>query len=189
MERQRHRRLRWGLLFGIIIAFLAVSAVLLQPWSWDEPSENEYTPPDDSHVQSGIVAPDFSLIDLEGASFQLSDVRGRVVVIDFMATWCGPCRAAMPHYGAIWEQYANAIVMISIDVDPFESEETLRSFANEFPYATWTWAKDTANLGQTYHIIAIPSTVIVDQEGYIRFTHIGVINAATLSEEIEQLLR
>jgi thiol-disulfide isomerase/thioredoxin len=151
--------------------------------------ENEFMPPEDSQVPMGTLAPDFSLIDLEGTPVQLSDFRGRLVVIDFMATWCSACRAAMPQYGAIWEQYANTLVVMSIDVDPFETEETLRSFANEFPYATWIWARDTANLGQTYHITAIPSTVIIDQEGYIRFTHIGVIDAATLSHEIEQLLR
>ena len=118
----------------------------------------------------------------------MSDYKGRVVVIDFMATWCGPCRVEMPHYGTIWEKYGETIVILSIDIDPNETEQTLRSFSQEYPYATWIWAIDTFNLGQPYQVTAIPTTVIIDQDGYIRFTHIGVTPAATFIQEIDQLL-
>ncbi len=94
----------------------------------------------------------------------------------------------MPHYGAIWEKYGDAIVLMSIDIDPRESEETLSAFAQEFPYATWIWARDTANLGQAYQVTAIPKTVIIDQDGYIRFTHTGVTPASAFIQEIDQLL-
>ena len=90
----------------------------------------------------GVLATDFSLSNLDGNPFKLSDFRGRVVVIDFMATWCGPCRMAMPNYGTIWEEYGETIVIMSIDIDPNESEQTLRKFFQEFPYATWIWARD-----------------------------------------------
>ncbi len=136
----------------------------------------------------GVLARDFSLTDLDGNPFKWSDFRGRVVVIDFMATWCGPCRMAMPNYGTIWEEYGETIVIMSIDIDPNESEQTLRKFFQEFPYATWIWARDTFNLAQLYQIATIPKTVIIDQEGYIRFTHIGIISAATFIQEINQLL-
>ena len=136
----------------------------------------------------GVLATDFSLTDLDGNPFKLSDYRGSVVVIDFMATWCGPCRVEMPHYGTIWEEYDETIVIMSIDIDPNESEQTLRNFSQEFPYATWIWARDTFNLGQPYQVTAIPTTVIIDQAGYIRFTHVGVTPAATFIQEINQLL-
>jgi len=136
------------------------------------------------------LASDFSLTDLDGNSFQLSDFRGKVVVIDFMATWCGGCRQLMPQLKVVWEKesYSDRIVLMSIDVDPTESAETLRSFAQEFPYATWIWARDTADLAQAYEVTGIPKTVIIDQDGYIRFTHTGVEPAATFIQEIDQLL-
>ena len=68
------------------------------------------------------------------------------------------------------------------------SAETLRSFAQGFPYATWIWARDTANLGQVYQVAGIPKTVIIDQDGHIRFTHTVVTYASTFIEEIDQLL-
>jgi len=54
---------------------------------------------------------------------------GKVVVLDFMATWCGPCRLQMPHFKVVGERYDREIVLISIDVDPRESPEVLRPFA------------------------------------------------------------
>lgn len=139
---------------------------------------------------TGTLAPDFSLTDLNGDAFRLSDFKGKVVVIDFMATWCGPCRQQLPHLKVIWEKedYSDKIVLMSIDIDPAESAETIRSFAQGFPYATWIWARDTANLRQAYQVAGIPKTVIIDQDGYIRFTHTGVTYASTFIEKIDQLL-
>lgn len=134
-----------------------------------------------------VLAEDFSLNDLNGNPFKLSDFRGKVVLIDFMATWCGPCRLQMPHYGTILEEYGDEIEMMSIGIGP-ESEEALTAFAQGFPYATWIWAKDTANLGWIYQVTRIPKTVIIDQNGYIAFTHTGVISASTLITEIDTLL-
>ena len=133
-------------------------------------------------------AQDFSLIDLNGNNFSLSLFQGKVVVIDFMATWCGPCRLQMPYYEIVWEEFGDRIVIISIDIDVIESEDTLRLFAQEYPYATWIWARDTDYISAAYKITNIPTTVIIDQEGYIRFTHIGVTGSLTLIQEIEELL-
>jgi thiol-disulfide isomerase/thioredoxin len=189
MEEPRNRNIWWTVLVVIIVAILAGSIFLFLHASSTEPSQNDDVHQEDNSDQPSNLAPDFSIPDLEGTLFQLADVRGRIAVIDFMATWCGPCRAAMPHLGAIWEQYGETIIMISVDIDPVESEETLQQYVNEFPHATWIWAKDRVNLAQSYQIIAIPTTVIIDQDGLIRFRHVGVVDASTMSQEIEQLLQ
>ena len=136
----------------------------------------------------GTVAPDFSLVDLEGNTFRLSEIRGKVVVIDFMATWCGPCLLQISEYKAVWGEFKDEIVLISIDIDPGESEDILRAFIQQFTYATWTWARGTANLAEAYEVAYIPKTVIIDQEGHIRYSHVGVTSASALIQEIEDLL-
>ena len=143
-----------------------------------------------SQGNEGVLAPDFSLTDVEGNSFRLSDFRGKVVVLDFMATWCGGCRAEIPHLGDIWEKedYRDSLVLVSIDIDPGESVETLRSFAQDFQYATWIWARDTVNLAQAYEVVYIPKIVIIDMDGYVRFTHDGLTGASVLISEIDELL-
>ena len=77
---------------------------------------------------------------------------------------------------------------MSIDVDPTESAEALEAFAQNFPYATWIWGRDTVNVGQAYQVVYIPKVVIVDQDGYIRFSHTGVTHASTFLEQVDQLL-
>ena len=62
------------------------------------------------------------------------------------------------------------------------------NYSKEFPYATWIWAKDTANLGILYEVEYIPKTVLIDPDGYIRFEHIGVTDPSIFITEIEELL-
>jgi len=166
-------------LYGLSVVLVIIASAIIGGWYVLQPRGQE---------PSKVLAANFSLIDLNGNSFSLSDFKGKVVVIDFMATWCGPCREEMPHYGVIWGKYQGKMVLMSIDIDPRESEETLGTFAQEFPYATWIWARDTANLGQVYQVTAIPKTVIIDQDGYIRFVHVGVTDSSTFIQEIDQLL-
>jgi len=143
-------------------------------------------------LASGALAPDFALIDLDGRAFRLSDFRGKVILIDFMATWCGPCRQQMSHLKVIWEKedYRDKVVIISIDVDPSTPIENLKSYRQGYPYATWIWAKDAAEqrVAISYGVRAIPTIVIIDQEGYVRFVHVGVTDASTLIREIDSLL-
>jgi thiol-disulfide isomerase/thioredoxin len=139
---------------------------------------------------SGTQAPDFALTDLDGNAFRLSDFKDKVVVLDFMATWCGPCKQQIPHLRAIWEKYRDRVVIISIDVDLSESEDVLRSYRHNYPYATWIWAKDIAEqrVAVVYGVRAIPTIVVIDQEGYIRFLHVGLTDSSTLAREIDELL-
>lgn len=136
--------------------------------------------------QSGTVAPDFTLTDIDGNVFSLSDFSGKVILIDFMNTGCGSCREQIPHFKVIHEEYGNEVVIMSIAINPRESVKLLRSFIEQFPYATWIWAKD-GYLAEVYKVIYIPSVVIIDKMGILRFTHRGVTEASTLNREISQL--
>lgn len=188
METWQNGKRKYAILAVVVFAILAGSAFFLQLQA-NESSQNDNGRNDDTPDQPATTAPAFAMPDLTGALFQLSDAQGQIVIIDFMATWCGPCRAAMPHLGAIWERYNDTIMMISIDIDPVESEATLQQYADEFPYAKWLWAKDTVNVAQRYQITAIPTTVIIDQAGAMRFRYVGVVDAATMSRDVEQLLQ
>jgi thiol-disulfide isomerase/thioredoxin len=90
-------------------------------------------------------APDFTLIDLDGNIFTLSDKTGQIVLLDFMATWCGPCQAAMPDLVKLYEEFGDKVVMISISVDPsFDTDEVLSGWRDQWG-ASWIHARDLAD--------------------------------------------
>jgi len=130
------------------------------------------------------IASDFSLTDIDGVEFSLSDYRGKVVMLDFFATNCLPCVAEIPHLKVVHEEFGQDLVTISISVRPsLDSIEKLQQFRQEHEI-DWIVARDTAGLLKIY-VFAIPTIVIIDQLGYIRYVHSGGLTAAsTLSQEI-----
>ena len=179
-DQRKKRKNRLLLIFLIAILILAGFSSI---WYYTQSSKSLPSTTDNKEL-----ALDFSLVDLEGNSFSLSDFRGKIVIVDFMAIWCGPCKDQIPHYGVVWEQYRDEVVIISVDVDPNETPEMLTKFSSEFPYATWIWATDTAYVGIDYKIYSMPTTIVVDQNGYISSRHNGVTKSPVLIEEIEQLI-
>ncbi len=123
----------------------------------------------DLGAKSGDLAPAFDLVDLEGVPLNLSTFAGRVLVLDFMSSTCGPCRVQMPH---LLELNASRpdIAIISVSVDPSESNATLAAFRDEFE-AEWPFAKGPYfGIREDYGVLTLPKTVVIDGEGRISFS-------------------
>lgn len=115
-------------------------------------------------------APNFTLVDINGNTFTLSNIPAEVVLIDFFATWCGPCRAEIPVLGSLYHEYSrDQLEIISISS---EDESTLRNFAQQ-QNMEWIVARDTVGVSEDYGITYIPRTFLVDADGYIRYDHTG----------------
>jgi len=134
-------------------------------------------------------AQDFELVDINGKSFSLSEHLGKVVLLDFFATWCGPCIMEIEHLQALHREYSSEqLVILSISVDiEIDSLLKLQLFAQQ-NQMQWTVARDTDNVGYEYDVSAIPHLVVVDTEGYERHSHIGVTAESTLRSEIDALI-
>lgn len=136
-------------------------------------------------TEVGNVAPNF--VDTGDDTFSLTSLRGKVVVLDFMATWCGPCKLEMPHLKEIFSSYsAEQVVIISIDVDPTESDETIKQFKATHG-DDWVFASGS-EVGTTYGSVYIPTLYIIDNQGIIAYKNVGVTPSSTLSTEINKLL-
>ena len=117
-------------------------------------------------------APDFSLHDMDGKVYRLSDYRGRVVIVNFWATWCPPCREEMPSMQRAWEQLeAEGIVMLGINVG--ENEDTIFEFTANYPVDfPLPMDRDSAVIAQ-WPVRGLPTTFVVDPAGRIVYQAIG----------------
>lgn len=133
---------------------------------------------------------DFSLVDVKGEAFKLSDFRRKIILLDFMATWCGPCQASMSGLINIQEKFGKDLVIVSISVSPdFDSDELLSRWM-DFWGATWIHARDLADppISQIFEAFKIPTYFILDRRGNIMYKHIGLVSETTLINEISELL-
>ncbi len=133
-------------------------------------------------------APDFSLKDASGIERKLSDFKGSVVIIDFWATWCPPCRQEIPHFVELYNQYKDQgleIIGVSMDQSP---ERVIPGFIekNKINY-TILFGED--KVYDLYGgINAIPTTFIVDKDGNIRKKYIGYNEKEVFERDIKELL-
>ena len=118
------------------------------------------------------LAPDFSLPDMDGAVYRLSDYRGQVVIVNFWATWCPPCREEMPSMQRAWEQLqGEGILMLGINVG--EDEDTIFPFTADYPVDfPLLLDRESAVTGQ-WPVRGLPTTFVVDPAGRIVYRAIG----------------
>ncbi len=127
----------------------------------------------------GKLAPDFQLSALDGGSVSLSDFRGRPVLINFWASWCGPCRYEMPFLQRIHEeQAANGLVVLGVNLG--ESPDEVREFMGEFGLTFPTLLDSRQDVALTYNVRGIPTTLLIDEDGVIRDRKVGAF--ATMKE-------
>ncbi len=120
----------------------------------------------------GQEAPDFALKSLGGENMRLSEYRGEVVMINFWATWCGPCRQEMPLLDELYNRYQRVgfqLLGVNIDDDPRRAMEMAESLGISFPVLF----DDRKQVSELYRVEAMPVTVILDRQGVVRYTHYG----------------
>jgi peroxiredoxin len=123
-------------------------------------------------VKPQQTAPDFTLKRAEGGNLRLAEQRGQVVLINFWASWCGPCRVEMPHLNRLHDKYKAGgfmVLGVNIDDDPRHGAATAARWGLRFPVLLD--AEKTVT--RTYDLGAMPSTVLVDRDGRIRYLHRG----------------
>jgi thiol-disulfide isomerase/thioredoxin len=128
-----------------------------------------------THVFAGQAkgpAPDFTLASKDGGNMRLQEQQGNVVLINFWASWCGPCREELPHLEALQQEYADlgfTILAVNVDEDPSKADILLSDIPVSFP-VLFDVNDDVSKL---YDVKAMPTTVLVDRDGNQRLLHHG----------------
>ena len=135
-------------------------------------------------------APDFSLPGRGGSSLSLSQFRGQVVMLNFWATWCGPCRQEMPLLEAMYRKYKGmgfTLIGVNVEPDPKAAEKFLADVAVSFPVAF----DAQSTVSKLYKVKGMPSSVIVDRKGNARVLHQGYRpgDENTYLDQVRMLIR
>lgn len=122
--------------------------------------------------QTKELAPDFTLASKEGSNMRLQEQLGNVVLVNFWASWCGPCREELPHLEQIQQKYADlgfTIMAVNVDTDRAKADILLKDIPVTFPVLYDTDAK----VSKLYDVQAMPTTVLIDRDGNQRLLHKG----------------
>ena len=137
-------------------------------------------------LEEGDTAPEFSAPLAGGGTFTLSEQKGKVVLLNFWATWCGPCVKEMPAFERLKEDYGDDVAVLA--VNSMEDESTVDQFIKEKGY-TFPIAYDTeGEIGEKYPTDGIPYTLVIDAEGSIRNIFLGAYDADAQYEEYKKAI-
>ncbi|MCS7052155.1 MAG: TlpA family protein disulfide reductase [Ignavibacterium sp.] len=160
------------LIFRTLILLITVSFI---QYTFANPTDNK-------------KAPEFSLKTLEGKTVKLSDYKGKIVIIDFWATWCPPCRKGIPDLVDLQKTYSKELVVIGISLDQERTIKDLKPFIQNYGINYPVVLGDEKVVRDYGGVNAIPTSFIVDQKGFIVDSHVGLVPKSVYENKIKTLL-
>ncbi len=171
-----------------LFPFLILATLLLGSlWIWLSRVPTAAFPSQPASIPlAGHPAPDFSLTRLDGGALSLTELRGRPVVLNFWASWCGPCEAEMPELQKAFERYGDKGLVV-LGVNQGELAPTVADFTRRLGL-TFPIVLDTSlDVSQDYRINSLPTTLFIDRDGVIRDQVIGQMNTAILRQHLRSI--
>jgi peroxiredoxin len=136
------------------------------------------------------MAPDFTLKSRDGVNIKLSELRGQVVMVNFWASWCGPCRQEMPLLQQLFERYQSlGFTLLGVNVD--EVRAAADKMLSDVPVSFPVLYDDRGKVSKQYQVKAMPTTIMVDRDGRLRYLHKGYKPGyeEDYQQQIRELLR
>jgi peroxiredoxin len=202
-ERPQRRREWSGGGRSVVLPLLIVAAIVAAVW-WFERGRNGDDETADGYgivaleaernpsgrapaAEIGRTAPDFRLARLDGGDLRLSDLRGKVVILNFWASWCAPCRQEMPEFVRLYrENQVKGLEIVAVDLQ--EAESQVQGFVDEFGMRFPVVFDRSGEVARTYRVRQLPVTLIVDRDGAIRATKYGPVSPDFLATELAKVL-
>ena len=187
------KMLIWILAFAVVIAGASVlynrlsgevqvGGVATMPQEMEDPTG--------AAEEKGSEAPDFTVYDLEGNAHKLSDFRGKPVLLNFWASWCGPCQMEMPDFQKFYESHGDKVnfVIVNLTDGQQETVESASAFIEEKGYTFPVYYDTDIDAAVKYGVSAVPVSYFIDAEGYFVAWAQGALTADMLQQGMDMLL-
>lgn len=140
--------------------------------------------------ENAYMAPNFTVYDRDGSKIHLSDFLGKPVILNFWASWCGPCKSEMPDFQEIYEEYGEDIhfVMVNLTDGAQETLKTATTFLDESGYTFPVYYDKDMDAAMTYQVYGIPVTYFINVEGHLIAQGSSALDAETIKRGIEMIL-
>ncbi|MCK5634289.1 MAG: TlpA family protein disulfide reductase [Anaerolineales bacterium] len=140
--------------------------------------------------REGFLAPEFTLESLAGDQISLSDVRGKIIVLNLWASWCPPCRAEMPALQRVYqENHERGLEVLAVNITAQDNLTAVEAFVQEFNLTFPILLDTSGKVGKAYLMRAFPTTFFIDQKGVIQRVIVGgPMSEVTLQSTVDQLL-
>ncbi len=144
---------------------------------------------DSAANQNVVKAPDFTVMDRNGNSVKLSDYSGKPIVLNFWATWCGPCKSELPAFNKLYAEYGADVefLMVNLTDGQRETVSVVESFLTQNGYTFPVYFDTKYEATYAYGAYSIPLSIFIDKDGAIVQSYLGAMSEETLRSFIEQI--
>lgn len=178
------------LIVGGVFAYNSLSKNYTETEPASLSDSNETSKQSEVTEQQKNTAADFTVVDYNGKQTKLSDKTGKPVVVNFWASWCGPCKSEFPAFEKAYQQYGNDVefMMVNLTDGYQETISTAKSYIDEQGYTFPVYYDTTMSASNAYGIYSIPKTLFIDKDGNIVQNRTGAMSEEVLEQNIKNLL-
>lgn len=178
------------ILYSIAVVLIFILAIFGYRYLTQEYSPNEIEiGKDNQNEESQSKAPDFTVINNNGDEVKLSDYIGKLVVVNFWATWCGPCASELPAFDNAYEKYKDEVEFLMVNLTDGYSEtvDKVKKYVKDNGYTFPVYYDTKYSATNAYSIYSIPRTLFIDKKGNLIYSSIGAMSEEILNKYIENL--
>jgi peroxiredoxin len=175
----------------IIGGLLLIRPVILAPTVVASPTKSStgLNGPSQKTVRVGDMAPDFELATLDGRTIKLSALRGQPVLVNFWATWCGPCKEEMPLLVQAYAAHrANGLRVLAIDTTAYDDVQDVKKFVADYQMNFDILLDTDDAVGSNWNTLGLPSSYFIDTTGKVVSLRIGQMSAQELNDSLKMIL-